>query len=390
MVIGIIAEYNPMHNGHVYQIKYAKDVLKADSVVVIMSGSFTQNGNISLIDKFNKANIAVLNDADLVIELPTIYATSSSENFAKGAIKLLNSLNIVDNILFGSECEDISILKDISNKLLDNKEAIDKEILLQDKNIPYAKARANVLINYLNSTEMNQINKPNNILAIQYITNLLILNSSISPISMSRIDGISSTIIRDSLTIDNYTYLNENAPQQVYNKLTDTKIYSNNIYLDKMYELIRYTLLFKDPNYLNNIYEIAEGLENKVLNEITTNTNYNDFLNSIKSKRYTLARIKRILINILLNISKSFYDEKLLTTDVYAHILKTNTKGKLLLSNISNNSNIPIITSYKENHLNKLELNNNILDLINLDILASNIHSTIFNNNINTDFTNQI
>lgn len=392
MIVGIIAEYNPMHNGHIYQINYAKNVLKADKVIVIMSGSFTQNGNISLIDKFSKANIIISNNADLVIELPTIYATSSSENFTKGAIKLLDSLNVVDCILFGAECNNINTLKNISRKLIDNENIIKEKISNEEKSLTYAKARANVLKEYLTKDEFNEINKPNNILGLSYISNLIKLNSNIHPICITRVDGISSTIIRESLRLNDFSYLKENTPEEVYNYLinVNNNIYTNNNYLDKMYQLIRYNVIFKSTSSLSNIYEVAEGLENKVKLEIINNLNYNDFLTSIKSKRYTLARIKRLLINILLNITKDFYDNHTLNTEVYAHILKASDSGKLLISNISKNSTIPIIHSYKESCLNKLNLNNNILELINLDVLSSNIHSILFNKSLNTDFTNKL
>ena len=390
-IIGIIAEYNPLHNGHIYQIKQAKKIYNADYIIVVMSGPFTQNGNISLIDKYAKANIVIESGADLVIELPVIYATSSSEYFAKGAVKLLNDLQIVDNILFGTECEDILCLENIAKKLITNKEKILDDIQKENKNNTFATNRDKVLKNYLTIKEHIQISTPNNILGIEYIKNIIELNSSIKPICITRKGTVSSTIIRKNISNNDYNYLEENASLAVTNYIKNNKImYENDNYLNKVYSLIRYKLLMLNTNQLKNIYEIAEGLENKLLNEIISSTNYEDFINNIKSKRYTRARIKRILINILLNISKDYYDINTLTTPVYAHILKANNNGKKLISKISKNSNINLLTSYKPNYLNKLNLEDNILNLINLDISANNIYLSIFNKSLNTDFINQI
>lgn len=125
-VLGIIAEYNPFHNGHLYHLKKAKEIIKPDYTIVIMSGSFTEQGNIATYDKFTRSTLTILEGVDLVIELPTIYATSSSENFAYGAIKILNDLKIVTHIAFGSECENIETLKSIAQKTLKHNEQIIK------------------------------------------------------------------------------------------------------------------------------------------------------------------------------------------------------------------------------------------------------------------------
>ena len=127
-VVGIIAEYNPMHNGHIYNIQKAKELSNADYAVIIMSGSFTEQGNISVINKFDKATIAIENGADMVIELPTIFAISSAENFANGAVNILNSLGIITHLAFGAECDNIIALEEIANTYLNHKQEIINKI----------------------------------------------------------------------------------------------------------------------------------------------------------------------------------------------------------------------------------------------------------------------
>ncbi len=395
-VIGIIAEYNPMHNGHIHQIRLAKEKYSASHVIVIMSGSFTQNGNISLLDKYTKASICIKNGADLIIELPTIYATSSSENFAYGAVSLLNSLNIVDEILFGAECKDVQILENIAKKLIDNEKQIISDIDLEEKKSTFAKNRSEVLKNYLTAEEYLEISKPNNILGIEYIKNIIKLNSNIKFNSISRIDNISSTKIREALKNNDYTYIKENSATDVYEYLSNidiSKLYTDNNYLNKLYMLIRYKIITTSLEDLKNIYEVAEGLENKLKKEIVNSASYEEFISNMKSKRYTLARIKRILINVLLGITKDFYDDNIILPS-YAHILKFSDEGAKIISNISKASNTILITSYKENMLNKVLSDNleknKIINMVDLDILATNIRSTIFNSDLNIDYTNQI
>ena len=186
-VLGIIAEYNPFHNGHRYHIEQAKKLSNADYVIVVMSGNFTQTGNVSIYDKFTRAKLATEYGVDLVIELPTIYANSSAEGFAFGAVTLLNNLNIVNYICFGAETDNIDTLQNIS-KTINNK---DKEINLKIKEflktgVSYPVARENALNSYLNENETQILDKSNNILAIEYLKVLDKLNSQIIPICIKR------------------------------------------------------------------------------------------------------------------------------------------------------------------------------------------------------------
>ena len=171
-VLGIVAEYNPFHNGHLYHLMKSKQVAQADYSIAVIGGNFTQRGEPSILDKWSKAESALLNGVDLVLELPTLYATSSAENFADGAIRLLDSLKIVDTISFGSESADINILNDFAEVLY--KEPRQYKTLLSTelkKGISYPKARENALMMYLNDIRkyLNVLSSPNNILGIEYL-----------------------------------------------------------------------------------------------------------------------------------------------------------------------------------------------------------------------------
>lgn len=305
-IVGIIAEFNPFHNGHKYLIKKAKETTNADIVICIISGNFTQLGNISIIDKFKRAKIAIENGADAIIELPTIYATASSQYFAFGAVNILNSLNCIDYLCFGSETANIEELKNIANKLIANEKEIWKIIQEELRNgISFASARQNAISDFLNTDELAISSLSNNILAIEYIKSLIKLKSNITPIAIKRKEQeniTSATSIRQMLYEDN---------NYVYNYLPYKKIYFDKaMFNDNFYKIVQYNIISRGKEYIKNINEVTEGLENKIYNAINVSANYEEFIHNIKSKRYQLSKIKRILIYILLDISKEDFRTK--------------------------------------------------------------------------------
>ena len=394
-VLGIIAEYNPMHTGHIYHISKAKEITGCDTVIVIMSGSFTQQGNIAIINKFERAKQAIQNGADLVIEIPSAFASSDAGNFAYKSVSILNDLN-VDAICFGAETDNIERLKLISETLIYK----DKEIWIEIKNelkkgISFAKARNTSLNKFLNEDDINIILSPNNILALEYLKTLKVLNSNIIPFAIHRESNFNSHILENCYTsstsirktLENKCNLNDiqkYIPENVSKYLKKNKIIFNNDF----FEILKYKIISMNENDLKEINGVSEGIENKLKKEICNSYSYDEFLFEIKSKRYELSRIKRILVNILLNISKD--DFKLLkeNNSNYAHILAFNHDKKDLLSHISNTSNIPVISSLNNKTLSYLNKYQKLS--LDIDIYASNIYSMLINQKINKDYTNFI
>lgn len=398
-VLGIITEYNPFHNGHIYHIEKSKQITQADFVIAVMSGSFTEQGNISIYDKFKRATIAVENGVDLILELPTIYANSSSEYFANASISLLNSINIVDCICFGSEAGNIDLLSNISNKIINNEDRIWKDISSNLKQgISFAKAREQSITKYLNTEEIIEFSKPNNILAIEYLNSLSKLNGKIKPYTINRNSSnfndtnISKDKIYTSATsIRNHIYekkeisdLKSLIPQNMLNIVCNIEPTFN----DKLLNILKYKIITSSKKDLSNIYEVTEGLENRIISAISNSNTYDELIENIKSKRYQMSKIKRILNNIILNITKDDFERIYKSNEQYAHILKISKRGKALLSQIAKNSNIPLITSVNDNVLNSLS--DIQRSMINIDILATNIHSILNNENINKDYTNRL
>ncbi len=383
-IVGIIAEFNPMHTGHKYLVEESKKITNADIAICLMSGNFTQLGNVAIKDKFTRAKIAIENGFDAVIELPTIYATSSAEFFSSGAINILDKLNCIDYLCFGSESGNIKELTTISETLLKYNDIIWENITESLKEgISFAKAREYALSKVLDKKQLEIAFLSNNILAIQYIKTLLELNSKIIPIAIKREenDNITSATNIRNMVKNNLPY----SETQKY-ILNPDKILDNPIINDKIYELLKYVIISNGKEYLKNINEVTEGLENKIYDEINNSNSYDEFIQNIKSKRYQLSKIKRIMLYILLNISKDDFSNFKDFNNIYAHIIaiKSNNKAKIL-SLLNSKSSIPIITS-----LSKLDVKGKIKKSIDLDIKASNIYSIISNNKINTDYTNKL
>lgn len=381
-IVGIIAEFNPFHNGHKYLIEKAKEVTGADTVLCIMSGSFTQLGNIALVDKIKRAKIALQNGVDVVLELPTIYSTASSEYFARGAVTILNSLHCIDYLCFGSETADIEELKQIANKLIFNDKAIWESITDELRNgLSFAASRQNAISKFLTQYETDISSLSNNILAIEYIKTLIELKSTIVPIAIKRIEQenvTSATNIRNLLEKKEYV-----------GKYIPGVLPENLVFNKEMYTLLKYTIVSKGVNYISKINEVTEGLENKIYSELNNSKSYDEFIQNIKSKRYQLSKIKRIMINILLDITKEDFISLNTDSNVYAHILAIKEdRKKEILSYMNQYANIPILTSINDDVIKNLSTT--VGNSISLDIQSTNIHSIISNENINKDYTNKI
>ncbi len=359
-VVGIIAEYNPFHNGHSYHIQNTKAQTGADFVVAVMTGNFTQRGNTSVINKWEKAKMALNGDADLVIELPTIYSVSSAENFANGAVKILNELGIVDTISFGMEADDISTLNNIANVLV-NEPPEYKAILEHElsKGNSFPKARENALMMYLNDIKRyaNVVKGSNNILAIEYLKALKKQKSSIVPFGVKRekvyynstkiIDEYASaTGIRNLLLHNQLEDVRKVVPAKSYSILLNnlrqgTYVLDIIAYNDE----IIYKLRSMTVKQIANLPDVSEGLE-YLIKEVSNKTNnLIELINGIKSKRYTQTRIQRILLYALLGITKKDMEMSKKITP-YIRVLGCSEKGKILLSQI--NSKAKVITSLKK------------------------------------------
>lgn len=404
-VLGIIAEYNPFHNGHLYHLEKSKELTCSDYSIAIISGNFTQRGSTSIINKWEKAKMALLNGFDLVIELPTLYSISSGENFADGAIKILNSLNIVDYLSFGSEIQDIKVLDDIAEILY--KEPAEYKSLLSDelkKGISFPKARENASLAYLGNSEeyLNILSCPNNILGIEYLKALKKYKSSIKPICVPRFESeynsndfsnniASSTAIRNLVKNKKFDVIKNLVPSSTYSIMMSNL--ENGFVvpdLNVFEKEIIYVLRKMSIEEIANLPDVSEGLEFNIKNAALSCNTLDELISLIKSKRYTQTRIQRILLYALLDIKKS--DMEIAKNILpYVRVLGFNGNGKNLVSEIcKNNPNLNVITSVKKFVDGNSDLN--LRTLIDKDIFATNLYTIGFEGNSvgNLDFKNGI
>ena len=326
-ILGIVAEYNPFHNGHKYHLEQSKKITGADYSIAIMSGSFLQRGEPALIDKFSRSKSAILGGIDLVIELPFIYSSQTAEVFSKGAIKILDSLNVVDFVSFGSEMENLDDLKLIAKTLLE--EPKDFSNFLQEylkSGLSFARARELALNQYftinqgLNLSIETILKGSNNILSIEYLKELYFLNSSIEPISIKRLGNnyrddflgqefSSASSIRKYLLEDKLDDIVDFLPTQSLKTILDFKAsYKNYNTLENYYSPIVSNLIL-NPDSLNEIFDITFDLKNVMVNNLEGKETIQSLVDSMSSKSYTRTRIQRACINSLLSYTKDFHKE---------------------------------------------------------------------------------
>lgn len=337
-VIGIIAEYNPFHLGHSYQINEIKKRYPDSVIIAIISTNFTQRGDISILNKWEKTTIALEYGIDLVIELPTYYATQSADIFASGALSILNKFKI-DTLIFGTECGDIELLKKAATIQLD-KEKYDhlvKEYLKTGINYPTA------LNNALKDLNIPHIDKPNDLLGLSYIKEIIKNNYNINPVTIQRTNDYHAKTVDNSIISANLIRekLLKNEDISPYIPELTGKYLTKHIDISIAYPLLTYAII-TNKSRLETFLDVDEGLENRIINKLNISNSWNELITNIKCKRYTYNRLNRMLIHILLNIPKNMPSK-----EPYLRVLGFTKKGQNYLNTIKKSVSEPIYTQYK-------------------------------------------
>lgn len=365
-ITGVVAEYNPFHNGHEYQLKKAREISSADGVAVVMSGNYVQRGEPAIIDKFKRAEAAIYGGADIVIELPLPFSCQNAEMFANAAIKELNKLP-VNALSFGCENDNINILKEIASIQLSNifNEKLKEEI---KKGMSYPHALANTIRSCLGDDAFIVASSPNNVLAVEYIKSTMKNNLVWDFVPVKRMgkahNDISSDGCYDSATAIRNSLLNSeikiasvsDKSRQMLNRFYEEQNDFNSF--DNYYELLQYKIIELGPLGLNNIYEVSEGLNNKIYSNVFMYSNIEDYCMSLKSKRYTYSRLRRMLLNILLGITKNDIKYFMSSNENnYIKVLAFNDTGRQIIKMI-NKKYTPVIirfSDYKKYNINAEE-----------------------------------
>lgn len=359
MATGIICEYNPFHNGHIYHLNEVKKLINKDEeIILVLSGNFTQRGNLSVIEKFDKAYLSLLYGVDLVVELPFEFATQSSDFFAKGAIKLLNELKC-DKLIFGSESNNIDELINLCKIQLENKEY--EKIVKQelDKGINYPTAMSNALNEISNKT----IRNANDLLGLSYVKEIIKNNYNIKPITIKRTNNFNSKQLCGG--IDSATSIREALKNNIDISLSvpkETKDYLIKIDENKIFNYLKYKIISEKD--LSIYQTVDEGIDNKIKKEIVNSNNITELIELVKSKRYTYNKLNRMFTHILCSYSK---EENILKKEIkYIRILGFSNKGQKYLNKIKKVTTLPIITNISKNNVKLLDLELRVDSIYNL------------------------
>ena len=342
MAVGVIAEYNPFHNGHMYHLKKIKEMFPNEEIIAVISSSFTQRGEPSIINKWDKTDICLKAGIDLVIELPYVFSTESADYFSYGALTILEKLG-VDKFVFGSETNDIDIFKKIVDIQLNN-EDFDKLVKIYLKfgnNYPTALSLA------LKDLDGEVLTLPNDLLGISYVKIIKENNYKIKPFCIKR------TSDYNSLSIDN----NMSSAAAIRKALEENKDVSSLVpdfvlenfselhFKEDYFKFLKYKIMLDDN--LERYQTVDEGLGFKLKKEIISSTSYDELIEKIKSKRYTQNRINRMLNHILCNFTK---EKKSKCQDLeYIRVLGFNDKGQMFINKNKKKCDLPIISNFSKN-----------------------------------------
>ena len=372
--VGIICEYNPFHNGHIYHINEVKRLYPDSRIILVMSGNFLQRGDVSLINKWDKTRIALSYGVDLVVELPFVFATQGADKFAHGAVEILNYIG-VDKLVFGSECNDISFLKKMANIQINdvNYDNLVKKYMDDGKNYPTAMSMA------LKKCGGSVIDNPNDILGLCYIKEIISMNSNIEPICIKRTSDYhsnklgnicSASAIRDA--INRGKDISSFVPDMVNDFI------NNNCFIDNYFSFLKYKIITCDD--LSKFVTVDEGICSRINKCIHSCNSLDELINCVKTKRYTYNRVKRALLHILCDFTD--YENSLCCDIHYIRVLGFNSIGRSFLNSFKKKCDIPIISNFSS-----------IRDImLDIEFRSTCVYSLIFNNGkdiISSEYNNK-
>ncbi len=357
--VGIICEYNPFHNGHLYHLNKIKEMFPNDFIILVLSGNVTQRGELSILNKWEKTEIALQYGIDLVIELPYLYASQAADIFCFGALKILSLLG-ANKIVFGTETYNSDILKQCAYTQLksNNYQKLVQKFLNDGINYPTALCKA------LEKETGYNFDKPNDLLGLGYVKEIIKNNYPIEPITILRTNNYHDTNFSGQISsatsirthIKEKKDLNDTVPSLVLKYIKDP------IWLADFFPFIKYKIINEDN--LDIYVSIDEKLANRMKKKIINTQTLEEFINSVKTKYYTYNRLMRACSHLLFSFTKE--ENNKLIDNFYIRVLGFNKKGQQYLNNIKKDINIPIITNYSNDKNNNLSLDLRITKVLSL------------------------
>lgn len=403
-VLGLITEYNPLHNGHAYHLEQAAKLSGADYTLCVMSGSFLQRGEPAILNKWARTQMALEAGVDVVLELPFAYATSSAQGFAEGAVRLLNATGVVTNLCFGSELGQLQPLEQVASLLKEEPSGFRQLLRKQlDAGLPFPKARSEAVQEYLSvetapttpgrlSEEClaEVLESPNNILGLEYLRALQVSGSNISPLTLKRLHadyhetGVSNDSIASATsirrTIQDKEKLSEvlknYVPHSTWNILSrEFQAGRGPVFTEHLCSHMLMKLRTCTPDALRQTPDVSEGLEYRIWQAAQEATSFYSLVDRIKTKRYTWTRIQRILLHFLVGYTKELQSGFLAAGGPqYLRVLGFSPKGQLLLKEMKSNATLPILTKVAP----FLKQNGIAAKMLSLDVMATNTHAVLY------------
>jgi len=391
--VGLIVEYNPFHNGHAFHLHASKEAASAEVVIAVMSGNFLQRGEPALVSKWWRTKMALLNGVDIVFELPYRFAVQKAEIFASGAISILDAAGC-EAVCFGSENGELPSFLQTIDFITEQKSQLEESIhRFINTGVSYPKAVSLAYHQLSDSNAYLDLSKPNNILGIEYIKAIKNQKSSLTPMTVPRKNAdyhdehfasetiASATSIRKAIFSKEY---DQNSIRQYVPAPTDQllseylKEYQVLHQWENYWEYLKFRLLTSSPAELREIYEVEEGLENRLLAAAPLSGSFHEFMERIKTKRYTWTRLQRLCVHILTNTKK---EQMAGPSDkaTYLRLLGMTSKGKEYLNKRKKDFSLPLVSklaSYKEKE-------------ILLDLKAARVYSLGIANHLANDLMNQ-
>ncbi|MEG0277504.1 MAG: nucleotidyltransferase [Coprobacillus sp.] len=367
-VLGIIVEYNPFHNGHIHHIQKAKSITQCDYIIAVMSSSFVQRGEPAIIDKWQRARLAIEYGVDLVIELPFVYACQSADYFSRGALSLLNAIGVTD-ICFGSEDGNIETFLKIANAIELNKDEYNQYVrsfMQEGLRYPDACNKALQII------VKQDIRTPNDLLGLGYVKEIVSNHYPITPHCFKRTNDYHSQTIQ---TVASASAIRKaiSTNQDYANALPQPELYQEETYfLNNFFTYLKYQILLTPTTTLSQYHLVEEGLENVMKNEIEKATSTEEFIHALLSKRYTRPRIQRMLIHVLMKNTKEDI-QNAMNID-YLRILAMSQNGRQYLNSIKKNCPFQLITRFNAYQHPALDIEfkaTKLLSLISSDSLLT-------------------
>lgn len=377
--VGIIAEYNPLHNGHLYHIEEAKRLAGSDAVVVAMSGDYVQRGEPAILDKWERTELALQHGADIVVEIPTLFCLGNAMQYGRAGIRILESMNSVKHLAFGSESGDLQDLIRIATNIDCKQVEMDKIIAdLSKSGYSYPRARAVAYSDLFDDAKGRAILEgSNDILALEYLKAC----KRLTPIAVKRVgadynEGINSDMRFQSATairseLSNRTDITDYVPMHVSAAIEQAKYSDHLTFPDDWMNTLKYAVMSMTSEEIDDCPSGGEGLGNRIKSMIADAKHWDEFVESVKSKRYTHTRISRLCMQIILGINRENFA---LNEPQYVRVLGFTKKGRTMIADMSHDESLPMITNINKQ---RDSLNSEGIKQLELDVHAANVYNLV-------------